>query len=289
MAKLRNLTTVYRYFLECLINPRIPLTEFFKIQAAYTSENPLRTLLNEAFKREIISRPEIYCNRGVSVELLKSSPNQLELLRECSEDPETTYAIALCGAWAFVRIRRGASDLRFADRIIPTYPGRITPQEIYFDEKGELNPDPYPHGWDEIDWEVYKLMKDPSISFTEATKRSEKEGSKLSRDTIKKHFQKILKDCKVQMNFFPNGYGGYEKIFFTFRTKYELGLYDSLRKLDRTSFLWKTRDLIILILFVEQYCTTVRHFKELEENGLIRNLKVSIPNRHCTPFERDVN
>jgi len=288
MKELRNLKTVYRYFLECLNNPRIPLTDFFKIQNAYSSENPLRALLNEAFEKRIISRPEIFCNLGVSVELQKNSENQLELLKECKQDPNTTYAIALCGDWSFARIKKGASDLKFADRVVPVYPAEISPQEISFNKDGELETDLYPHGWDEVDWEVYYLMKDPSISYTEAIRKSKKEGSGLSRPTVKRHFKKILKDCKLQMNFFPKGYKGYDRIFFTFKTEYEIGLYDSLKRLDRTSFLWKVRDFIILILFVEQYCATVRYFKELEENGLIQDLKVSIPNRHCTPFDDDV-
>jgi len=287
MAEIRNLDTVYLYFSAKLRNPRISVTDFFPLQNAYESDSALRWLISDAFKMNIISKPEIFCNTGVSVELLSTCENQLKLLLECKEDPKTTYAIALCGAWSFVRVRKGASDLRFADRVVPTYPSKITPQEIFFNEKGKLKNDPYPHGWDEIDWEVYYLMKDPSDSYTEAIRKSKKEGSGLSRITIKRHFKKILKDCKLQMNFFPKGYKGYDQVFFTFRTDYEVGLHKALQKLDRTSFLWKVQDFITLNLFVEHYCATVRRFKELEENGLIRDLKVSIPNRHYTPFEED--
>ena len=287
MEKIRNLDTVYLYFSAKLKNPRISVTDFFPAQKKYASDSALRWLINDAFNMHIISKPEIICNTGVSVKLLNTCKNQLELLKECKNDPKTTYAIALCGDWSFIRVRKGASDLRFADRVIPTYPAETTPQGITFKEKGKLKNDSYPHGWDEIDWEVYYLMKDPSISYTEAIRRSKKGGLGLSRKTIKSHFKKILKDCKIQMNFFPRGYKGYEKIFFTFRTEYEVGLYEVLKRLDRTSFLWKVQDFIALTLFVEHYCTTVRHFKELEENGLIHDLKVSIPNRHYTPFEED--
>jgi hypothetical protein len=241
--------------------------------------------MNDALDLMIISPPEIFCNVGVSVEFQKPCGNQLELLKECRKDPKTTYAIALCGDWDFVRVKRGASDLRFADRVVPTYPSDTAPHEISFDEKGLLKNDAYPHGWDEIDWEVYYVMKDPSISFTEAIRKSKTEGSGLNRKTIKRHFEKILKDCKIQMNFFPRGYKGYEQVFFTFRTECEVGLHKALKKLDRTSFLWKIQDFLVLNLFVDLYCATVRRFKEMEENGLIRDLKVSIPNRHYTPFE----
>ncbi len=287
MKKLRNLDTVYLYFSAMLKNPRISITDFFPQQNTYESDDALRWLISDAFEMGVISKPEIFCNTGVSVELQNTDENQLNILRECRNDPETTYAIALCGAWSFIRVRKGASDLRFADRVMPRYPAEITPQEITFDEIGRLKNDPYPHGWDDIDWEVYHLMKDPSISYTEAIRRSKEEGTGLSRQTIKKHFKKILRDCKFQMNFFPNGYKGYDQVFFTFHTKYEIGLYKALKELDRTSFLWKVKDFLILNLFVEHYCATVRHFKEIEENGLIHNLKVSIPNRHYTPFEED--
>jgi len=287
MSELRHIETVYLYFLKHLENLRITYSNFFKMQDTYKSENPLRELLNEAFQREIITKPEIFCNLGFSVELKNTKENQLTLLKECEKDPKTTYAIALCGAWSFIRVRKGASDIKFADRVIPTYPGKIIPSKICFNKKGKLKEDSYPHGWDEIDWEVYYLMKDPSISYTEAIRKSKREGMGLSRPTIKKRLTKILRDCKPQMNFFPKGYANYDKIFFTFRTEYEIGLYEALKKLDRTSFLWKVGDFVILILFVGHYCATVRHFKELEENGLIHDLTVSIPNRHYTPYEKD--
>lgn len=268
-------------------NPRISTREFFPLQQSYASEDGLRWFVNDAFNAQIISRPEIFCNIGVTAEFIKSSENQLKLLKECRDDPSTTYGIALCGDWDFVRIRKGASDLKFADRVVPTYPSEIKTEQIFFDEKGKLQEDLYPHGWDDIDWEVYYLMKDPSIPQLEAIRRSKKEGLGLSRKTIMKHFEKILKDCKLRMNFFPRGYKNYEEIFFTFRTDYEVGLYNALRKLDRTSFLWKFQDFMALNLFIDHYCATVRCFKELEENGLIRDLKVSIPNRHYTPYEID--
>ena len=287
MSEFRNPETIYLYFLNMLKNPRLTVTEFLSLQDHYISGNGLYWLIEDALKIGVISTPEIYCNTGVTFEFLKPCGNQLELLKECRKDPKTTYAIALCGDWDFVRVRKGASDLRFADRVVPTYPSDIAPHEISFAEKGKLKEDLYPHGWDEFDWEVYYLMKNPSISYTHAIRESKKYGLGLSRKTIRRHFEKILKDCKIHMSFFPKGYGSYEQIFFTFRTEHEIGLYNALKKIDRTSFLWKVQDFIVLNLFVDHYCATVRKFKELEENGLIRDLKVSIPNRHYTPFEED--
>ncbi len=289
MQKLRNIRTVYLYFLNMLKNPRMSVSEFFYLQNVYASDDGLRWLINDAFDMRIISRPELFCNIGVSVELMKPCENQLRLLKECKNDPSTTYAVALCGDWDFIRVKKGASDLRYADRICPTYPSKIAPHEIIISEegKGKLKQDEYPHGWDEIDWEVYTLMKDPSVPVAEAIKKSKREGSGLDRKTIKNHFGEILKDCKIQMSFFPEGDRGYEQIFFTFNTEYEIGVHEALSQLDRTSVLWKVQNFLVLNLFVDRYCATTRHFKELEEIGLIHDLKVSIPNRHYSPFEED--
>lgn len=287
MKKFRHLDIVYQYFLAKTKNPRLTINDFFPQQNAYESTRALGWLLRDAYALRIISRPELFVNIGVSFELQNTDENQLELLKKCKNDPKTTYAIALCGAYSFLRVYKGASDLKFADRVVPVYPDEITPQEIVFDKEGELENDCYPHGWDEIDWEVYELMKDPTTSFTDALRQSKKEGSGLNRKTIRDHFKKILKDCKVHMNFFPDGYKSYDQVFLKFKTEYEIGLYETLKKLDRTSFLWKVNDFILLTLFVHHYCATVRRFKELEEKGLIQHLKVSIPNRHYTPFQDD--
>jgi hypothetical protein len=257
------------------------------MQTTYASFNALSLLIREAFEKEIISQPEIFCNHGLSVDLKNTTENPLELLEECKKDPLTTYAIALCGAWSFIRVRKGASDIKFSDRVTPTYPAKTTPQELWFETEGVLKEDHYPHGWDEIDWEVYFLMKNPSLSFTEAIRRSRNSGSGISRPTLRKRFPKVLEACKVQMNFFPEGYEHYDKVFFTFKTKYEIDLFNALKDLDRTSILWKVKDYVILILFVEQYCATVKHFKEIEENGLIHDLTVSIPTWHSTPLDKN--
>ncbi|MGC1121166.1 MAG: hypothetical protein WBA22_08730 [Candidatus Methanofastidiosia archaeon] len=283
------LLITYQLFLHCLENPRLKLKDFHDSHTTYKALSATLGLYRRALQRGIITKPELYCNCGVSVELQKNQENQLELLKKCKGDPKVTYAMALCGDWSFLRIYHGASDLVFSDRVVPTYPGVLDPDTISFDEKGQLGMDPYPHAWDEIDWEVYYLMKDSTTSFTEATRRSKREGNGLTRSTIKNHYEKIVKDCKIQMSFFPKGYSNYSYVLLTFNTEYEIGLHRALKKMDRTSYLWKTRDLIILTLFVDHYNRTVKKWKEMEENGLIRNLKVSIPNRYCTPFGEDID
>lgn len=89
--------------------------------------------------------------------------------------------------------------------------------------------------------------------------------------------------CKSLVAFFPRGYSGYARLLVTFKTKYETGLKESLEKLDRSSYLWKFNDTIILILFVDDYNGTCEQFNVLEEIGMIHDLRVSIPIRYYEP------
>ena len=83
-------------------------------------------------------------------------------------------------------------------------------------------------------------------------------------------------------------YEGYQYVFLTFKTEYETGLLNALKKLDRTSYLYKYRDMIILIAFLLpeplSYNSAVDKFKELEEVGIIHDLRVSIPREWHNTF-----
>lgn len=261
-------------------DPRITLKRFHKEHSLYKAPNATARAFHTAIDKKIISKPELYCNCGFAVKLHKNNDNQLEVLHELSNNPRITYAVALCGDYSLITFELGASDLKYADRITPTFPARNKVENLVPVDVGRIECDPYPHGWDDIDWEVYYLMKDPSKSFSKAA-----ENSDLSWITVKKHYCKIIKDCRVHTSFFPKGYGGYSRAFLTFKTKYEIGFINALQKIDRTTYLWKVRDLIILILFVDHYNKSIKRFKQLEEVGLIHDLKVSIPTRYYTPHD----
>jgi len=114
-------------------------------------------------------------------------------------------------------------------------------------------------------------MIDPLVSF-------QKVGTELGVNwhTAKNRFEKILNDCKTWIGFFPRGYDNYIQTFLTFRTEYEISLKKELQKLDRTNYLYKFDNTIILNLFSDKI-TDHYTFRKWEKMELIRDLKVSIP------------
>lgn len=149
--------------------------------------------------------------------------------------------------------------------------------------KGTLPRDPYPRSWDDIDWKIYDLLSYPR------NKKYVEVGQELgvSWDTVKYHFKKVLDQCKIITTFFPLSYYGYNYKFFTFKSDYEIGFINALRSLDRTSYLYKFNDILGLILFIppkpQEINKTENKFKELEENGVIDDLRVATPIRYHRP------
>jgi hypothetical protein len=62
-------------------------------------------------------------------------------------------------------------------------------------------------------------------------------------------FRDILKICHIWIPFFPNGYSNYAKYIISLKTDYETGLVKELKRLDRSSYVYKTNDAILLTLF----------------------------------------
>ena len=105
-----------------------------------------------------------------------------------------------------------------------------------------------------------------------------KAGNRLSVSwhTVKNRFEKISKDSKVWIAFFPKGYDFYQQSVLIFKTKYEIGLREELQKLDRTSLLYKFGDSILLHLFLD-YTLENLVFYQLKRKGIIHDLHVLIP------------
>jgi len=279
MKKVDRLNAIYQFYTAYLQKPRTSGREMHRKYSSYRCRESTLSTIEYALENEILIGPYIYCNRHESVILLKDVNNPLDLLEKKKKDPSTTYAIALCGNYSFLSFVLGKIQhkLKYAEITRPSFPGRITPEELTFDSLGELEPDSFPESWNEFDWKVYHRMRDPSISYLEVGKELG-----VSFMTVKRHFQKIIKDCKPMIAFFPRGYRGYSKALLTFKTKYEVGVKEALEKLDRSSYLWKFDDTIVLNLFVEDYNATCERFKEMEKIGMIDDFGASIPIRYYT-------
>lgn len=275
MVESGRIDTVYQFFLAYIDDPRISKMELHRGFSSYKTKDATYGLLETARKEQILVGPKIWCNSGFDVELIeKTEKDPLDLYDEFTQDPSVTYIMALEGAFSFLLFRKGASRMKFAEAVKPSYPAKSNIEEIRLEKSGELPQDPYPHGWNEKDWSVYDHMRDPTVAYWQVGQALED-----SWQTIKRHYKKIEKDCKVWMAFYPHGYRYYSQALLTFKTEYEIGLKEELSMLDRSSFLFKFDNTLILHLF---YDHSIQHyaFSRLEKEGRIHDLHVSIPVRH---------
>lgn len=267
-------------------DPRISYSEFHRKTGDYSRKQSTIDLLNKAYQQNVIVGPYIYCNRNLEVNLQKNDRNPFKLLEEAKKNKEITFALALGGDWSFLSLKRtnGSKNiLNHVSTIIPNHNAKCKIKDLYFEEEGKLDNDPCPQGWDELDWKVYGEMGAPrKVSITEVANKLN-----FSWKYIKKRFNKIMCQCKNLCYYLPLGYLGYHYIFLTFKTKYEVGLKKSLKKLDRSSYLQRFNDTIMLTLFLEpeahSYTVAIDRFKELKEIGLIDDLLISIPHNWEKP------
>jgi hypothetical protein len=198
-------------------------------------------------------------------------------MKKKRRDPDTYFAIALYGDIEFICFHKGATILQHAAAVVPDsiQQGRL--KDLYFDEAGELQQDPYPHKWDALDWKIYELMSKPrSVTFRQLGKKLD-----ISWVAVKNRYNNLVKQCKLLSCFWPLGYDGYLQLAVSFKTKYEIGLVKALKKLGRTTYLYKFDDTIFLILFLLPMAfsnnDTIKNFKELEKIGIIYDLRISSP------------
>ena len=265
------------------MNPRISIRELHRKYSHYKNRRSTTNLLKSATDQNIIIGPRIWCNSGIDVEIHKRLEDPFEFLEMNSKRPEITYIAVLNGDFSAFCLKKGASVLQYAETILPSYPAQKTLDQIELTEKGELPSDPYPHGWDHLDWDVYEAMKNPLTSFATA-------GSRLNVSwyIVRDHFEKIIKDCKIWILFLPKGYDNYQQAHILFKTEYEANFREELQKLDRTSIIYKFNDTILLHLFLDEALRKLhqyyRLFFKLKKEGIIHGLHVSSPLEWYTQY-----
>ena len=262
----------YALMQEYLKDVRIKKKYIHEKVSPFTAYVASENLLKRIRKNKILCGPGLWINAGLTVFLLKNSKKScLDIFEELKTNPHITYLLALVGYYSIFYFQKGASILKNALCIIPSYPAKKSILDIELSEKGEIERDNYPFGWDEIDWNVYHAMRDPTRSFG-------KVAGELGTDweTVRKHYQKILKQCKIWISFFPLGYNFYRQAFLTFKTDYELNLIEELQKTDRTSFLYKFDSTIALMLYYTDY-REVKRFEYLKKEKKIKNFRYSMP------------
>jgi len=289
MLPLGRLEKLYLFYSQRLKDPRYSVNMFHRKHRPFRSKDSTARLVKEGYEKNIIMGPFLYCNHGICVEIFKDERNPLKEMEKLKKDPSTFRVIALCGDHSLVVFSKGPSILKYTEVIKPCSPGKKTDftfnnmEPIISENKGILPSDPYPHGWDEFDWKVYEIMGDavqtPFLQVGEALG--------VSWKTASNHYKKILESCKVLCCFFPFGYSGYSHLLFTFETEYEVGIRKMLTFLDRTSYLYKFDNKLMVILFLDNLeivNETPKKFLKLEEIGLIHHFNASIPVENWTKF-----
>jgi len=268
-----ELKSAYALIMAYLENVRLKKKTIRKEISPYSTNEATINFLRRIKNMQILYGPELWINSGFVVELIKNGrKSSLTLFEKYKNDAQVSYVIACMGVYSLLAFRHGASILKNAICVIPTFPKEIDISDIELSEKGEIERDKYPKNWNELDWSVFHAMKkNPNRSFG-------KVGGELgiSWVTVRTHFRKILNDCKVLVSFYPKGYNYYQKALLKFNTKYERNLWEELKRIDRSSFLYKYNDTILLILFYKDY-NDLKRFEILKKEGKIKNLKVSTP------------
>ena len=274
-----QLETLYKCACALSVDPRISIRKLHENYSHYSNRDATTKLLKRSFELETIVGPYIYCNSGLSVKICTRSEvcDPIGTLQACKKDLSITRAIALFGEYSFISFKRGEADLNYAEVVKPAFEKNLMLENIKLVKKGKLPSDPFPQDWDDLDWQIYHLMRNPRVSFAKVSGII-KQGKKfdVSWKTIEIRFKNLLKDCKVFVSFFPRGLSSYSQTFLTFTTDFENDLKRELENLDRSTYLYRVKDTILLNLFLDN---NIHHriFVDFEKKGLIQDLHVSIP------------
>jgi hypothetical protein len=271
---------------ELNINPKIDDSKLHKKQSMYKARRSTAKLLAEAMEDKIIVGPFLYCNSGTTVDIFYTGDieDPVEYLDVCRKNPLVTRAVILLGEHSFLCFKKGASILTYAEAIRPTLNSSFSLDDIRLTEKGKLPVDPYPHGWDDLDWEIYHRMRYPRVAFSHISQQLRKDGMyDVTYKTVETRYKNLVNDCKIMAAFFPRGMDSYSQTFLAFQTDYEENLRLELQKLDRSSYIYKIGDTILLNLFLDN---NIEHriFVDLKKKEKIRDLHVSMPVYFWTPF-----
>lgn len=266
--------------------PRAHFTYIHKTLRTYSRKASIIDLTKKAYERQVITGPFLVTNGGIDVKMIFREKNTRELYQKAKEDKDTTLVMELeGGGLTLLHFKYGANTLQYTDAILPAMHRQPDPcvSDLVIKEKGMLERDNYPHGWDELDWKVYRFLNNVRRNFTDVA-----QNLGISITTVSKRYKKIMKQSKSLICFFPNGIRNYNYQVVTFKTEYEKGIVSALKSLNQTTYVYKAYNTMILVLSLPLNSQSVnkstRKFKELEENGLIHDLGVSTPFRWHNVF-----
>lgn len=266
--------------------PRAHFTFINKALYTYSRKASIIDLVKKAYRRQVITGPFLVTNAGIDVKMIFGEKNTREMYQKAKEDKDTTLVMELeSSGLTLLHFKLGANTLQYSDAILPATHREPDPciSDLVIRKKGILESDAYPHGWDDLDWKVYRVLNDVRKNFTEVA-----QDLGISATTVSNRYKKIIKQCKSLVCFFPNGVRNYNYQVATFKTAYEKGIISALKSLNQTTYVYKAYDTLILVLYLPLNSQSVnkstRKFKELEEKEVIHDLHVSTPFRWYNIF-----
>ena len=276
MDEPQRIQVILDYVRYCIETKDVKVTTFHHKFHPYRRKQSTVDLIGKAKEREIIFPPRIYCFYDAEVTLIEyRSIPLLDLYQEKKNDPDIYMVTALSGSYSLMFFKRGGKNLKLVMCTTPSYPALSSFDQIDITtyEKGCLPAMTSPENWDELDWRIYNERRDPRES-------SVKIGQKLgvTCQTVLTRYRNILEDCEIWLPFFPNGYSNYVPYVITLKTGSETAILSELKKLDRSSYVYKFDDTLILTLFFNRHLE-IDSFLRLEKVGLIHDLRVSYPIR----------
>jgi len=273
MFKAHHLEIIHQYVSYCVKKKDVSPTKFHHSTHPYSRKQSTFELLKKAEENLVIFSPRLLCLPDISVSFVEYSRIPLlDLYKEKKNDPNVTYVMALTGAYSLIYFSYGKRTLKYTKCTMSSFPGiSFTEIDPTKHKKGKLEDMPKPENWDKLHWGVYKERKDPKRSSVEVGKILG-----VSYQTVLTRFREILKTCQIWMPFFPSGYPNYAKYIISLKTDYEIGLIEELEKLDRSSYVYKTNDTLILTIFFDRHLE-IDSFLKLEKKGVIHDMRVSFP------------
>lgn len=274
MDKAHRIKVIYDYVRYCVETKDAKVTTFHHKFHPYERKQSTIDLINKAKERKLIFAPRIFCFHDAKARLIeyKYVP-VVDLYEEKKKDPCVYMVTALSGAYSLIYFKRGGKNLTFVTCTTPSYPAltSFTEIDITTYRKGELPEMQPPQSWDQLDWKIYELRRNP---LTSSVKIGEKLG--VTFQTVLTRYKNILKNCEIWLPFFPNEYANYVPYMVTLKTDYETGILSELKKLDRSSYLYKFDSTLVLTLFFDKHLE-IDSFLNLEKIGMIHDLRVSYP------------
>lgn len=271
----------YALYLKYLENPRVRTRDLFKVVGTLNNWKRMRSaqaVIDTAFNEKVLLGPYLYCNPGVRATLFLNEERRKG--EEKAKESSTILDMEFLGFYSYIVFsRENKGNLHYAELTRPSFPAKVILEQPFTGEREfstgngtrKLVKDPIPH-WDDFDWKVFHAMRNPRHSFLTAARELH-----VSWKVVKERFEEIVKECKVFMGFFPSGYSKYERLLLTFRTKYESQMREWLSKLDRSVYLFKVDDTLVVYLFTTHANEACLKFCQMEYTGIIRNFRVAFP------------